>query len=83
VAQSEKKKGKSLFKAVVVEATDRSMVFKFENPEEELKYTSGSPYVNKDGEVVGISVGGGVFKGQKLGHANHVGNIRRHLENAI
>jgi len=83
VAQSVGKKGKKLFKAVVVEATDRSMVFKFENLEEELKYTSGSPYVNKEGEVVGISVGGGVFKEQKLGHANHVENIRRHLEKAV
>jgi len=83
VAQSARKKGKELFKAVVVEATDRSMVFKFENHEEELKYTSGSPFVNKEGEVVGISVGGGVFKGQKLGHANHVENIRKHLESAI
>ncbi len=83
VAQSEKKKGKGLFKAVVVEVTDRSMVFKFDSRDEELKYTSGSPYVNKDGEVVGISVGGGEFKGQKLGHANHVENIRRHLKDAI
>lgn len=83
VAQPDLKKGKELFRAVVVEVTDRSMVFKFKNPDEDLKYTSGSPYVNKDGEVVGISVGGGKFKGQKLSHANHVGNIRRHLKDAM
>lgn len=83
VAQPDMKKGKTLFKAVVVDVTDRSMVFRFESPDQELQYTSGSPYVNKDGEVVGISVGGGRFKGHKLSHANHVGNIRRHLKNAI
>ena len=71
--------GKKLFKAVVVEITDRSMVFKYEQPGEKPKYSSGAPMVNKDGEVVGIIVGGGEFKEQKLGHANHVENIRRHL----
>lgn len=78
-ARSNEDPGKNLFKAVVVEITDRSMVFKYESPGEKPKYTSGAPMVNKNGEVVGIIVGGGEFNDQKLGHANHVGNIRRHL----
>lgn len=80
VAQPQGKKGKQLFKAVVVEITDRSMVYKFEKRMEDLKYTSGSPIIDKSGQIVGISVGGGEFRGEKVGHANHVGNIRRHLE---
>ena len=79
VARPNEGPGKNLFKAVVVEITDRSMVFKYEQPGEKPKYTSGAPMVNKDGEVVGIIVGGGEFKEQSLGHANHVGNIRKHL----
>ncbi|UCH96729.1 MAG: trypsin-like peptidase domain-containing protein [Candidatus Aminicenantes bacterium] len=79
VARSDQGPGKNLFKTVVVEITDRSMVFKYEKPEEKPKYSSGAPMVNKEGEVVGITVGGGDFKGQKLGHANHVENIRGHL----
>lgn len=83
VARSDEGAGKNLFKAVVVEITDRSMVFKYENPGEKPKYTSGAPMVNKDGEVVGIIVGGGEFKEQSLGHANHVGNIRKHLSESV
>lgn len=71
-----------LHKAVVVETTDRSLIFKYENQEEELTYTSGSPWLDRNGDVVGITVGGGKYKGQRFGHANHVGNIRRHLSNA-
>lgn len=71
------------FKAVVVEITPRSLVFKFEDPEEKPKYSSGAPILNKNGEVVGIIVGGGEVKGQKLGHANHVDNIRRHIGDAV
>jgi hypothetical protein len=69
-----------LYKAVVVEITPRSMVFMYEDPAEKPKYCSGAPLVNKDGEVAGINVGGGCFDGQRLGHANHADNIRRHLE---
>ncbi len=82
VARSNQDPGKNLFKAVVVEITDRSMVFKYEEPGEKPKYTSGAPILNKNSEVVGIIVGGGDFREQKLGHANHVGNIRKHLETA-
>jgi hypothetical protein len=78
-AMSSDEPGKTLFKAVVVEITGRSMIFKYEEPGEKPKYTSGAPMVNKGGEVAGIIVGGGEFKKNKLGHANHVGNIRRHL----
>lgn len=83
VARSPQNSSPQLFKAVVVESTDRTLVFKYEGMKERPKYTSGSPMINKNGEVVGITVGGGEFKGAILGHANHVGNIRRHIEEYI
>ena len=83
VARPNQAAGKNTFKAVVVELTDRSLVFKFEDPGEKPKYTSGAPILNQKGQVAGIIVGGGEFKEQKLGHANHVGNIRRHLNEAL
>jgi hypothetical protein len=69
--------------AVVVEITDRSLVFRYRDPGEKPKYSSGAPMINQEGQVVGVIVGGGEFRGEKLGHANHVGNIRRHITNAV
>ncbi len=70
-------------KAVIVEITENSMVFIFNDLEDKTKYTSGAPVLNQNGEVVGINVGGGKIKNHRLGHANHVGNIRRHLETEV
>ncbi len=74
--------GKRTLKAVVVECTERSLVFKYEGDGEKPKYTSGAPILNGKGEVVGINVGGGRLNEENLGHANHIENIRRHLSNA-
>jgi hypothetical protein len=79
VARTLKKPVRQLLKAVVVESSERSLVFKYEPQSEIPKYISGSPVLNKNGEIVGITVGGGNFNGSDLGHANHVGNIRKHL----
>lgn len=68
--------------AVVVEITDRTLVFRYLNGTDPPLYTSGAPLVNAQSEVVGINVGGGWLDGAHLGHANHVLNIRRHLEGA-
>jgi hypothetical protein len=69
-----------IFKAVVVESTDQTLVFKFEDNQEKTKYTSGAPLLNVNGEVVGINVGGGRLEDSRLGHANHVDSIRNHLK---
>jgi hypothetical protein len=82
VARSEQPRQK-LFKAVIVEITERAMVYKYEGPEQRPQYSSGSPIVNQEGEVVGITVGGGDLENQSLGHANHVKNIRKHLKEAL
>jgi hypothetical protein len=80
IARHHEEPDKRIFKAVVVESTDRTLVFKFEGSEEKPKYSSGAPILNAAGEVAGINVGGGELKGKKLGHANHVENILNHLD---
>ncbi len=74
------KPGQRTLKAVVLEITQNSMVFAFQNPDEKAPYSSGAPVLNQNGQVVGINVGGGAVNNQNIGHANHVGNIKRHLE---
>jgi hypothetical protein len=70
-------------KAVVVERSEKTMVFRYEDPGLETPYASGAPILDRAGHVVGINVGGGRLDGHKLGHANHVGNVRRHLEETV
>ena len=65
--------------AVVVEATDRTFIIRFANSQEIAPHSSGAPLLDRKGAVVGINVGAGWFGGQRFGHANHAGNIRRHL----
>lgn len=67
------------FEAVVVELTEATLVFRFAAPTGLPPYSSGAPLLNRDGEVVGINIGGGFLDGHRLGHANHVTSIRRHL----
>jgi hypothetical protein len=65
--------------AVVVETTSRTLIVRFVNPDETAPYSSGAPLLDAEGAVVGINVGAGRFGGQRFGHANHVGSVRRHL----
>jgi trypsin-like peptidase/ZZ type zinc finger protein len=65
--------------AVVVERTQRTLVFRYASAATQTTHSSGAPLLNSAGEVVGIVVGDGFFNGQRLGHANHVTSIRRHL----
>jgi hypothetical protein len=69
-----------IHKAVVVEINEKSLIFKYEDNREKPKYSSGAPVLDRNGEIAGINVGGGRLERQRLGHANHVGNIRKHLE---
>lgn len=83
-AKLEEQPAQRTLKAVVVEKTARSLVFKYEDLEaEKPNYSSGAPILDKNGEVVGINAGWGRIADQKVGHANHVENIRRHLSEFI
>ncbi len=73
----------NIHKAVVVEKTERSFIFRYKDSSLNLKLTSGAPILNKGGEVVGINIGGGFYSKQHFGHANHVENIIRHLKEYI
>lgn len=68
------------WQAVVVESTDRTLVFRFATGWMPPPYSSGAPLLNAAGEVVGINAGGGVLSGVRLGHAHSVSCLRRHLE---
>ena len=70
--------GRRALEAVVVEITERSLIFRFKGAEIPRR-TSGAPLLDRFGSVVGINVGGGKMKELVFGHANHVGNIRHHL----
>ncbi len=66
--------------ATIVEHTERTLIFRYS--ERDLSgplYTSGAPLLNAAGEVVGVNVGGGRLDGARVGHANHVVSVRRHL----
>jgi hypothetical protein len=65
--------------AVVVEATERTLIFRLAPGTAMPPYGSGAPLLNTAGEAVGILSGGGMLDGQQFGHACHAGNIRRHL----
>ena len=71
-----------IVKAVTVERSEKTFVFRYEDAQVSTPYSSGAPILNRSGEVVGINVGGGWLDGHKLGHANHAGSIRRHLAEA-
>jgi hypothetical protein len=66
--------------AVVVEMTERTLVFRFGMPATTMPpYTSGAPLLNRTGEVVGINIGGGMLDEYRFGHGNHLASVRRHL----
>ena len=70
-------------RAVCVEATPRTFIFRYEEAKETPKYSSGSAILNRDGEVVGINTGLGRFGEHEFGHANPLSSIRAHLEGAL
>jgi hypothetical protein len=65
--------------AVVVEATERTLIFRYTDPNDVAPFSSGAPLLDRDGAVAGVNVGAGFFAGQRFGHANHAASIRRHL----
>jgi hypothetical protein len=70
-------------KAVCVENTARTFIFRYEEAKEMPKHSSGAPLIDRDGAVVGINTGLGRFDEYELGHANPLSSIRAHLEGAL
>jgi hypothetical protein len=67
-------------KAVVVERTAKTFVFRYATKDALPRHSSGAPILDEGGRLVAINVGTGSFRGQLLGNANHVESIRQHLE---
>lgn len=70
---------KKLFSGVVVEVTKDVFIYRLKNSGMIFKGSSGSPILNKFGEIVAIHCGSGRYSGYEFGHGNHVENIRRHI----
>ena len=68
--------------AVVVEQTERTLIFRYEKAASVPLLTSGAPLIDHQGRVVGINIGSGWVEGYRTGHAHHVGSIRKHLGTA-
>jgi hypothetical protein len=70
-------------RAVCVERTSRTFIFRYEEAKQIPKHTSGAPLLDRHGAVVGINTGLGQFEAHEFGHANPVSSIRAHLEPAL
>jgi hypothetical protein len=66
-------------RAVCVEQTSRSFVFRYDEAKQSAKYSSGAPILNAAGAVVGINTGLGRYAEHDIGHANPLRSIRAHL----
>jgi len=65
--------------AVVVEQTERTLIFRYDQAAHVSLTSSGAPLIDRQGRVVGINIGTGWAEGYRMGHAHHVGCIRKHL----
>lgn len=70
-------------RAVCVEKTSRSFVFRYDEAKKMPPHSSGAPLLDEDGAVVGINTGLGCLGGYEIGHANPVSSIRAHLAQAL
>lgn len=69
--------------AVVVERSERTLILRYaSDPEDAPRYSSGAPWLDRDGRVIAINVGKGRFGGETFAHAPHVESLRRHLAGA-
>jgi hypothetical protein len=68
--------------AVVVEASERALIFRFADSPRLRRATSGAPLLDRHGHVAGINVGGGALDGRQFGHAVHAESLRKQLASA-
>lgn len=69
-------------RAVCVEKTDRTFIFRYDEVKELPKHSSGAPLLDRTGAVVGINTGLGRLASRDIGHANPLSSIRAHLAKA-
>lgn len=72
------------FRAEVVEVSETSLYYKFDDAALELRATSGAALLNAEGEVVGMHLGGGKMEdGALIGAGNPVPAIRQRIDAAL
>lgn len=67
--------------ATIVEINEDSLIFRYDHKGQIMEGGSGSPLLNKNGEVLGILVGGGHYDGMEYGYCNQLNSIQNHLMN--
>ena len=72
-----------LHKAKVISASDKSLIFEYEQSDIVLNATSGAPIINSSGEVVGLNIGGGERLGVMNGIANPCTSIKKMIKKAL
>jgi len=71
---------KKLHKAKVTKSGSKQLVFQYDNPDIDLRATSGAPILNSDLQVVGINIACGSKKGKLYGFANPSISVVKLLE---
>jgi hypothetical protein len=69
-------------RAVCVEVSPLTLVFRFDEVKSAPMHTSGAPILDQSGKVVGINTGRGRFEGREFGHGVPLSSIRAHLATA-
>jgi hypothetical protein len=72
-----------LHKAKVKSASNKMLVFEYEEKDIELTATSGAPILNSKGEVVGLNAAGGEQNGKKIGVANPCTGMAKMIKKAL
>ena len=75
--------GGALHRAVVEEAAEGWLVYRFDDPNLSLSATSGAPILNSRNQVVAINIGGGTHLDALYGTGNSVGNFIEPLARAM
>ena len=72
-----------LHKATVKSASNKRLIFEYEEEDIILNATSGAPILNASGEVVGLNIGGGKQYSKTIGVANPCTSIEKMIKKAL
>ena len=67
----------------ILSVSKKEIRIKYNNSKLNFSGTSGSPIINKRGEVIGINVGKNIENGELIGYANPAEEVRSLIEHAI
>lgn len=76
-------KNQKLHKAIVLEASDSLLMYKYENNNLNLQATSGAAVLNSEGRVVGLNIGSMREDNKLVGGANPCTNVKKLLNESL